>query len=696
MAAKGIKRQTFGLFLLAAAIGTAGGLLGAGFQVALHWLQHAIIGPGESMAESVHALPAWRRVLTPAVGGLIAGLVLLLVRRRTPFGISQIIELVQLRKGNIRLRESLLQIASSACTIGSGGSIGREGGTAQVAATVAAQLARTFRVNSRTRSILLGCGIAAGMACAYNAPLASAIFVMEAVLGNFAMDVFAPIVVASVIATMLRKAIQADEPIYGRLLDVSATPNVSALNAGLILSALLLGVFCGFGSILFRRSMRLGKRLFGRIPLPLVLRLVLGGLAVGLIGIWLPEAWGNGYDTIAAIARFDLSDPARFGAPLAATVLALVVFKMVATACTHGSGGLGGVFTPNLVVGAAFGTFFAFAMQWLFTGADAGTAELRHGQIVFALVGMAGLAAGTMHTPITAVMLVFELTRHYELIMPTMLCSMMASIVARMLHQDSWYTESLRAKVGDIPSGIEELALKTTYVRDVMRQDPASVHDTATFDEVMELLGKYSGDTVYVVDGAGTLIGRIQLQDVKNFINDPTLSSVVIAADLARPAIWATPDDSLATLLARFDDPDLTELAVSSQSEPRRLLARVTRQDVIAGISAEVLGSQLRTRFRSDGRASAFVDLPDGWEIDRTRVPEAWNDLAVDALPAEDLQELVPLFFIQRSTSGAEQRVAAMANLVVKSGMDVMALGSRAALQRLKNGAKEEGTPPAG
>jgi CIC family chloride channel protein len=506
--------------------------------------------------------------------------------------------------------------------------------------------------------------------------------------------VFAPIVVASVIATMMRKAIEPDEPIYGKLLDVSA-PTVSALNAGLILSALLLGVFCGFGSILFRRCMLLGKRLFGRIPLPLVLRLLLGGLAVGVIGIWLPETWGNGYDSIKAIAQYNVSDPARFGAPLAGTVLALVVFKMVATACTYGSGGLGGVFTPNLVVGAAFGTFFAFAMQWLVTGTDAGTLELRHGQIVFALVGMAGLAAATMHTPITAVMLVFELTRHYELIMPTMLCSMMASIVARMLDQDSWYSESLRAKVGEIPSGIEELALKTTYVRDVMRSDAASVRDTATFDEVMDLLGRYPGDTVYVVDAAGTLIGRIQLQDVKNFINDPTLSSVVIAADLARPAIWAVPDDSLATLLARFDDPDLTELAVSSHGEPRRLLARVTRQDVIAGISAEVLGSQLRTRFRSDGRASAFVDLPDGWEIDRTPVPEAWNDLAVDALPAEDLQQLVPLFFIQRSPAGAEQRVAAVANLVVKSGMDVMALGSRAALQRLKNGAKEEGAPPA-
>jgi CIC family chloride channel protein len=685
--AKGIKRQAFGLFLLAAAIGTAGGLLGAGFLHALQWLQHAVIGHGDHLASAVKELSVWRCLLTPAVGGLVAGLFLLLMRRRTnPFGISDIIGLVQLRKGTIRLRESLLQLASSACTIGSGGSIGREGANSHLAATVAAQLGRGFHVDSRTRSVLLGCGIAAGMACSYNAPIASAIFVMEAVLGNFAMDVFAPVVVASVIATMIREQLIQRQSIYGEI-------KIDLLDARLILSALILGIMCGFGGILFRRSLLLGKRLFGALPLPLLVRLFLGGLVVGAIGIWLPQTWGNGYDTIIAIANFNPDDPARFGAPLAATVLGLVVFKVVATAATYGSGGLGGVFTPNLVVGAAFGTFFAFALQHLFVPAGDHAEPLRKVQITFAMVGMAGLVAATMHTPITAVMLVFELTQHYELILPVMLCSIIASIVSRMLDPDSWYAESLRAKGKEIPGTIEELALKTTYVRDVMRPDPASVRDTASFDEVMELLGRYTGDTVYVVDGGSTLIGRIQLQDVKNFINDPTLSSVVIAADLARPAIWALPDDSLAVVLTRFDDPDLTELAVSSNGEPRRLLGRVTRQDVIAGISAEVLGSQLRTRFRSEGRASAFVDLPEGWEIDRSPVPGRWNDLAVDALPAEDLQDLIPLFFIRRS-NGSEQRLPAAASLVVQAGMDVMALGSRAALQRLKTGAKEDGQAP--
>lgn len=672
---KGIPRQVLTVFLLAAAIGAIGGMLGAGFQHAVLWIQRVVIGPGDNMAlAATEHLAAWQRVLVPAAGGVLAGLLLLLVRRRkAPFGIADIVGLVALRRGTIRWRESLVQIASSACTIGSGGSIGREGANSQIAATVAARLARLFRTTSRMRSVLLGCGVAAGMACSYNAPIASAIFVMEAVLGNFAMDVFAPVVVASVLATMLRHILIAPEPIYGGGLPEALNP----LSWQLVLAALLLGAFCGVGGVAFRRSLRLGKQVFARVRAPKPVVLGLGGLVVGLIGVWLPEVWGNGFEVIQKLC--DQSAP-----PTAVLVFSLLLWKVVATAVTAGSGGLGGVFTPNLVVGAALGCFFAYAVEAI-APASMAPGNVRHEQITFTLVGMAGLCAATTHAPITAVVLVFELTLHYELVLPLMLCSITASVVARMLDEDSYYSEALRAKGEEIPGGLEELALKSTYVRDVMRRDAARVPDTATFHEVMELLGGHHSDTLYVVDGAGALTGRIQLQDVKNFINDPTLSSVVIAADLARPAIWADQDDSLAAVLNRFDDPSVTELAVASRGEPRRLLGRITRQDVIAGISTEVLGARMRTRFRSAaGKASAYVDLPPGWEIERCPVPEEWAGLAVDTLPAGQLNELQPLFFVRPGTGGTEERLPASEGLVVEAGWDVVVLGSATALTRLR------------
>ena len=220
MPQKGLPLRTFAIFVLAAVIGVAGGVLGSFFQRGLNWLQESLTGgSGSNMSEAVRAnLQWWQTLLIPTVGGLAAGSLLLLLRgKRPPFGVADLVGLVQLRKGALRFRESFVQILSSACTIGTGGSIGREGANSQIAATVASLIARATRLSSKHRAVLIGCGVAAGMATSYNAPIAGAIFVMEIVLGNFAMDVFAPIVVASVLATIVRSQLLTEARIYENL-----------------------------------------------------------------------------------------------------------------------------------------------------------------------------------------------------------------------------------------------------------------------------------------------------------------------------------------------------------------------------------------------------------------------------------------------------------------------------------------------
>lgn len=672
---KSVPTRTVGIFLLAALIGAAGGLLGTWFQHALLWMQHALVGEGDRLSEAVKLhLSTVETLAVPTLGGVAAGLALMLRRdKKAPFGITDIIGLVALRKGTIRFRDSLVQIVSSAFTIGSGGSIGKEGANSHLAATFAAIVSRWLKVNSRTRAMLLGCGVAAGMATSYNAPIAGAIFVMEAVLGNFAMDVFAPIVVASVLATILRRALLDDHAIYaGGLPD-----DLGALSWHLVLSALLLGVFCGMGGILFRRSLRVGRRAFATLALPAPITLGLGGLCVGAIGLFVPEVWGNGFEVIESIVSGASPAPIML-------VLSLFVWKVAATVTTIGSGGLGGIFTPNLVVGAAFGAFFAYALESIAPSPDVATA--RSAQITFAFVGMAGLCAAVTHAPVTAIVLVFELTGHYELVLPIMLCSITASVVARMIDEDSYYTEAMRQKGQLLPTGVEELALKTTYVRDVMRDDVATVRDIASFDEVMDRLAKGRSDSLYVLDQDGALVGRIQLQDVKNFINDPTLSSVVIAQDLTRPAVTASPDDSIAAILPQFDDPSVSEIAVT-QSNPRRLLGCVRQQDVIAGFRSEVLGQQRRARVRSgDKKRSEQIDLPIGWEIAELTVPAEWHDLAIDNLPESALAWMAPLTVERLGDDGTIQRLAATQDLVVKQGWSMVALCRSEALQRFHSG----------
>ncbi|MCA8953105.1 MAG: chloride channel protein, partial [Planctomycetes bacterium] len=578
---KGTPLSAFAIFLLAAVIGVSGGLLGSLFQHGLSAIQHAFTGlePGEDLSDAVRSnLDWWQTLLLPAAGGLVSGLVILLLRgNKPPFGIADLVVLVQLRKGAIRLRESLVQIVASACTIGTGGSIGKEGANSQIAATIASLLARWTRLGSRPRAVLVGCGVAAGMATSYNAPIAGAIFVMEVVLGNFAMDVFAPIVVASVLATMVRGEYLGTGAIYGG----SLPTKIGTVPSTLVLTAILLGVFCGFGGVLFRAALRGARRAFAALRLPPPIALALGGLVVGGIGVFMPETWGNGFEVIDDIAH----------GPTAVLVLTLFFWKVVATCGTVGSGGLGGIFTPNLVIGAALGTFFVYGLDALHPGSPTAPDVLAEEFAVFTFVGMAGLTSATMHAPVTAVVLIFELTGHYEIVMPAMLCSIVASIASSIVDQDSYYTAAIRAKGEEVPSGIEDMAIRSTFVRDVMRGELLTVRDTASFEEVMRMLGEHRGDTIYVQDQGGALIGRIELQDVKNFINDPTLSSVVIAADLTRPAITASPDDSIAALMPRFEDPELREIAIV-RGKPARLVGRVRHLDVITTIGSEVLGPQ--------------------------------------------------------------------------------------------------------
>lgn len=671
---KGLPLRAFAIFLLAAVVGVAGGLLGSGFQKGLDAIQSFLTGrtrvpvPGtgelrmESLPEAVSAhLTWWQTLLVPTVGGLAAGTVLLLLRgRKPPFGLADLVVMVQLRKGALRLRQTLVQMVSSACTIGSGGSIGREGANSHLAAMAATLIARWTRLGSRPRSVLIGCGIAAGMATSYNAPIAGAIFVMEVVLGNFAMDVCAPIVVSAVLATIVREQLLGKSAVYS-----APAEAVHELAWTLILASVVLGVLCGIGGILFRAALTAGRRLFAALQLPVPVAMALGGLVVGALGIFMPETWGNGIDVIDRVADGNAS---------LGVVLTLFLWKQVATVATVGSGGLGGIFTPNLVIGAAFGATFAHVLGTVMTLTP-------HDTTAFVFVGMAGLTAATMHAPVTALVLVFELTGHYELTLPVMLCSIVASITASLLDQDSYYTAAIKSKGEELPGGIEDLAIRSTYVRDVLRSDTLTVRDTASFPEVMQLLGAHRGDTIYVQDAHGGLVGRIELHDVKNFLNDPSLTSVVIAADLTRPVVAVRPEQSIAQLMPLFDNPELREVAVVAPGTHPRLLGRVRHQDVLTTLGNEVLGQQRRTH-----RIAAFGDelaLPGGYELRTVPLPDAWNGLAVEALPPAALHDLVVVMAIRPGGQGDEV-VAATPDLVLHEGWQVVVLGTRDAIRKLR------------
>ncbi|MEC7725361.1 MAG: chloride channel protein, partial [Planctomycetota bacterium] len=438
-----------------------------------------------------------------------------------------------------------------------------------------------------------------------------------------------------------------------------------------VLAALVLGLFCGVGGVLFRSALKGGRRAFASLRLPLPLVMATGGLIVGAVGTFMPESWGNGFEIIDDVVANAVST-----APSLALIVTLFLWKQIATVATVGSGGLGGIFTPNLVIGAAFGVLFASAVGTVFDVAPGEVAA-------FAFVGMAGLTASTMHAPVTAVVLVFELTGHYELTLPVMLCSIVASVTASVLDEDNYYTAAMKAKGEDVPGGLEDLAIRTTYVRDVVRDDCLTVPHSADFTDVMKLLQTHRGDTVYVIGDNQALIGRIELQDVKSFLNDPTLTTVVIAADMTRPVVTATADMSIAEVMPRFDDPELREIAAVTGHQPPRLLGRIRHQDVLTMLGNEVLGQQRRSlRLAVRGRREE-LDLPAGYAMRSLTAPAAWDGLAVDALPPASRADVVVVLLI-RAGSGREEVLAATANRTVSAGDELVVLGTRAAVRELR------------
>jgi CIC family chloride channel protein len=415
--------------------------------------------------------------------------------------------------------------------------------------------------------VLIGCGVAAGMATSYNAPIAGAIFVMEIVLGNFAMDVFAPIVVASVLATIdplararrgcdLREQLPRQRPAGPAL---AADPRVAGCSACCAASA----ASCSGTAV-----ESLGKR---RLPAPATAAaarcMALGGLVVGAIGIFMPETWGNGIEVIESVA----------------TVQAPLLRGADAVPLEAGRDGRHRRFRrPRRHLHAEPGDRRRVRRPVRATGSASCTTSRRSNARRSRSSAWPALTAATMHAPVTAVVLVFELTGHYELTLPVMLCSIVASITANLLDEDSYYTAAIKQGRSTCrrPRGprdpVDVRARRAAQgLRDRARHAPASRRS-------WQLLASHRGDTIYVQDGTGALVGRIELQDVKSFLNDPSLTAAVIAADLTRPVVTARPDDSIATVMPRFDDPELRGDRGRVAGAGPHLLGRVRHQDVLA------------------------------------------------------------------------------------------------------------------
>ena len=492
----------------AAGAGILGALAALLFRGGIGLIHYFLTGTAEGMVDSFRELAWWQRLAIPATGGLMAGLVLLFGKRlHRGQSSTDYMEAILIGSGKLPVRATMVKSTAALFSIASGGSIGREGPMVQLASMAASWLGRRGRLSAPQLRLLVACGAAAGIASAYNAPIAGSFFVAEIILGTIAMESLGPLAVAAVAATLTIRTLSDAHTLY-------AVPAFTMHSLWEIGPFIVLGLMAGTVAPVFLRSLRTGEGWFARTQLPLPVRLMLGGLVVGALAVWVPEVCGNGYSVVVTIINGQL---------IWTTLVLVLVCKWIATAASFGSGAPGGVFTPTLFMGASLGYLFGFAVNAVW---PAGASDPR----AFALVGMGALLAAASHAPVMAIIMLFEMTLSYDIIMPLMLCSVVAYYTARGIESQSLYSAALKKKAAEAPEAVQLPGI----VADLAKPQAAPVLLTARFAEIAQLFLQTRHEEIYVTTPEGNFAGAISLHDIKPYLSDPAVAEHVIAGDLLR------------------------------------------------------------------------------------------------------------------------------------------------------------------
>lgn len=560
-----VSDQTF-LILLATVVGV---VVGGGTYVFERMLEYAGLIFWTVLPSLGGNRTLWL-LITPCIGALfLAPFIRFFPKDATTDGVPATMEAVALRNGFMRWPSSFLRMIMSSLTLGSGGSAGSEGPIIQIGSALASGVGQFFRVSGNRLRVIVACGAAAGLASIFNAPIAGVLFALEVVLGEFNVQSFSPIVISSVVATAFSRA----HISHGQVIHTMTYHPGSMWE---IVFYALMGVVAGTVAVIFVRILAWTEGFFEkRIHLHRALKPAVGALGVGAIGLFYPQVFGYSYTPIyeAVTGQFSL-----------VMLAVLVGMKILATAFTLGSGGSGGILCPSLFIGAmlggACGQFFQAAFPHMVTDAGA-----------YAIVGMGAMLGAVVQAPMTAIIMVFELTNEYTVILPMMASCILATLVQKTILNGSIYTLSLSRKGIDIDAGREIGILSSLRVRDIMDEHFTAVPPGASYESVLRKCLTGTSNYLYVVDDDNRLEGVISFSDLKEFVFEEELKDLVLARDLANQnLVCVTPDESLASSLNKFSFIDMEQLPVVDRLDGKiEMKGVITRNQLLRAYRQEML-----------------------------------------------------------------------------------------------------------
>jgi chloride channel protein, CIC family len=589
------------LIAIPALIGGLTGAITIGFVELINLVQWIAIGSSDLPLRVLPHVHWLRVILAPVLGGVLVGpIARSLASEAEGHGVPEVIEAVTLGGGRIRRRVAAVKSLVSALTIGTGGSVGREGPIVQIGAGVGSAVGQWLRLPPEQLRMLASSGAAAGIAAVFNAPIAGAFFALEVVTGNFAMPAFSPVVIASVLATVVSRAYFGDHPAF--------VVQPYQLESPWEISAYLgLGVFCGLVGVAFIRCMDSLERFAGRLPVPPIWRPALGGIPLGLLIVALPNLYGVGYGTM---------DLALAGTLSWTLLLVLLPVKIFATSLTLASGGSGGVFLPSLYIGSIAGGLFGQGVHALFPSGTATSGA-------YGLVGMAGVLSSATNSPITSILLLFEVSGDYKIILPVMIVSTVATLVGRALERDSIYTLKLSRR-GIALHRREDVIMRSHTVGQVMRPPARVLRSNVGLADVVRFFIDNEVTSIYVVDAAGRFVGEISIHDIKELQGDE-LANLVVARDLAeRTAAPVTAGATLADCMEQFVLSEQDELPVVDAAGT--LVGVVSRRDLLRVYSSELLKQEYLgvTAAAGDTTVRRQLRLPSEYRVETIAVGDPW------------------------------------------------------------------------
>ncbi|MEU8836573.1 chloride channel protein [Streptomyces sp900116325] len=481
-------------------------------------------------ADNPHApwLGPYVVLLAPVIGGLLYGpLVNRFAKEARGHGVPEVMLAVAQRGGRISPKVAIVKTLASALTIGSGGSVGREGPIVQIGSALGSTLGRMARLTEGRLKLLVACGAAGGIAATFNAPLAGVFFAMELILGTFSAEAFGATVLASVTASVIGRAAFGDVA----FLDLPAFHVARIAQYGLfaLLGVIAAIVGMGFSGVLYLIEDACDWAWRG----PEWLRPAVGGLALGLVLLALPEMYGVGYPVL---------QKATEGGYAIGFLLLLLVGKMVATSLTIGIGGSGGVFAPSLFIGAMLGSAYGAVAHGLLPDTAGAVGA-------YALVGMGAVFSGASRAPITAVVILFELTGEYSIILPLMLAIVLATVTSRLLSRDTIYTFKLRRRGVDLEGPARGAQIGTQRVGAVMEPLPSPLPASTALADAVDLLSLSGHGALPVIDTTGQFVGTVTAQSVAEALAEEPGGAPTRVGQLAEPPPPVMTDQTLAHAL---------------------------------------------------------------------------------------------------------------------------------------------------